>query len=81
MAPGPWHAIRVIEVSGEAAAEAMDQHAVLVGVNFPEHRPRNRSTSAGLGSAWRGGLVTHSGSRIEKLDDKIWAVPVDRLLV
>jgi predicted AAA+ superfamily ATPase len=40
-----------------------------------------REVGRALGSAWRGGLVVHSGSRIERLEEKIWAVPVERLLV
>jgi hypothetical protein len=39
-----------------------------------------RDVGTALGTAWRGGVVVHPGSRIDRLDDRIWAVPVDRLL-
>jgi hypothetical protein len=40
-----------------------------------------REVGKALGSAWRGGIVVHTGPRIEKLEENIWAIPVDRLLV
>jgi hypothetical protein len=40
-----------------------------------------REVGAALGGAWRGGLVVHSGPKLEKLEKGIWAVPVGRLLV
>jgi uncharacterized protein len=40
-----------------------------------------REVGRSLGSAWRGGLVVHGGAKIERLEENIWAVPVDRLLV
>jgi uncharacterized protein len=52
-----------------------------VNLDAPGDSRALREVGRALGSAWRGGLVIHSGSRIERLEEKIWAVPVDRLLV
>jgi predicted AAA+ superfamily ATPase len=47
----------------------------------PVDRRALREVGRSLGTAWRGGLVIHSGARLDRLEDNIWAVPVDRLLV
>lgn len=39
-----------------------------------------RDVGRALGGAWRGGLVVHPGTRIARLEENIWAMPVDRLL-
>ncbi|HEY2737436.1 MAG TPA: DUF4143 domain-containing protein [Thermoanaerobaculia bacterium] len=40
-----------------------------------------RRVGEALGDRWRGGLVVSAGARLERLDQGIWAVPADRLLV
>jgi predicted AAA+ superfamily ATPase len=40
-----------------------------------------RRVGEALGDRWRGGLVVSAGSRLERLDRGIWAVPAERLLV
>jgi predicted AAA+ superfamily ATPase len=40
-----------------------------------------REVGEALGKTWRGGLVVHPGTAIQRLDHQIWSVPVDRLLV
>ncbi len=40
-----------------------------------------RSLGAALGEKWRGGLVVYRGPMLERKDENLWAVPVDRLLV
>jgi predicted AAA+ superfamily ATPase len=40
-----------------------------------------RRVGEALGDRWRGGLVISQGARIEQLDQDVWTMPVDRLLV
>ncbi len=40
-----------------------------------------RDVGAALGERWRGGLVVYRGTLMERLDEQIWAVPVERLFV
>lgn len=40
-----------------------------------------REVGEALGKEWRGGLVIHPGTAIQRLDHQIWSFPVDRLLV
>lgn len=40
-----------------------------------------REVGRALGTAWRGGLVVYSGSALQQLDQNLWAIPADRLLV
>jgi len=40
-----------------------------------------RDVGRALGARWRGGLVVYRGALMEQLDEQIWAVPVERLLV
>lgn len=40
-----------------------------------------RDVGAALGARWRGGLVVYQGPTLDRLADRIWAVPVDRLMV
>jgi predicted AAA+ superfamily ATPase len=40
-----------------------------------------REVGEALGKAWRGGLVVYTGTALQRLDDRIWSVPADRLLV
>ncbi|HEX6898540.1 MAG TPA: ATP-binding protein [Thermoanaerobaculia bacterium] len=40
-----------------------------------------REVGEALGKTWRGGLVIHPGMAIQRLDQQIWSLPVDRLLV
>lgn len=42
-----------------------------------------RDVAKALGATWRGGIVLTRGTQIESLDaaNKIWSVPVQRLLV
>ncbi|HXO40030.1 MAG TPA: hypothetical protein VN999_01175 [Thermoanaerobaculia bacterium] len=47
----------------------------------PVDRRVLREVGRALGRSWRGGLVIHGGSKIERLEENIWAVPVERLLV
>lgn len=47
----------------------------------PADRRALREVGSSLGSSWRGGLVVHGGPKLERLEENIWAVPVDRLLV
>jgi uncharacterized protein len=47
----------------------------------PVDRRALREVGRALGRSWRGGLVIHGGAKIERLEENIWAVPVDRLLV
>jgi hypothetical protein len=34
-----------------------------------------------LGERWRRGLVVYAGNTLQRLEENVWAVPVDRLLV
>ncbi len=40
-----------------------------------------REVGEALGGRWRGGLIVHRGPAIQRLDQNIWAIPVDRLFV
>jgi hypothetical protein len=49
-------------------------------IGAADWRPLRRVGKA-LGIRWRGGLVVSPGNCVERLDENVWAVPVDRLLV
>jgi predicted AAA+ superfamily ATPase len=49
-------------------------------IQAADWRPLRRVGEA-LGDRWRGGLVVSSGTRLERLDTGVWAIPADRLLV
>jgi predicted AAA+ superfamily ATPase len=49
-------------------------------IQAADWRPLRRVAEA-LGDRWRGGLVVSSGTRLERLDTGVWAVPAERLLV
>jgi predicted AAA+ superfamily ATPase len=40
-----------------------------------------RDVGRALGERWLGGIVVYRGARLERLDEKIWGVPVERLFV
>lgn len=60
----------------------------LLGIEIKARESADRADAAGLrqlaealGSRWRGGLVVHSGTTLERLcDPDIWAIPASRLL-
>jgi uncharacterized protein len=40
-----------------------------------------RDVGRSLAGDWRGGLIVHGGTKLERLEPNLWAVPVERLLV
>jgi len=40
-----------------------------------------RALGNALGDRWRGGLVVYGGRTLERLEENLWAVPIERLLV